>query len=121
MPFMQARTILILPRDAIIGSLMGELVTFCGHSARYPLSDETAAQALTRVQPDIVLVDADHDSASNGAFINAANARSRVIYFAGGRNDRELEQFATQRRALAFPLPNGPRRLEQTLAAALRL
>ena len=109
------RTILIVARDPIIGALMGELVNLCGYHAHLPNSDERPLAALHRLRPDCVLIDADH---AGFDFINEASAVAPVVFFSGGMSERELERFAKQRHALSFPLPNGPRKLSETLELA---
>lgn len=112
------RTVLIVARDPVIGALMGELTTLCGHPAVYPRADERPLHALDRLSPGLILIDADDSDGTAPDFLAGARASGPVIFFSGGMNERELARFASQFDALSFPLPNGPRRLSETLERA---
>lgn len=93
-----------------------------GHRAVLPRADESPQAALVRLGCAAVMIDCDHPLAYSERFLaEAAAAGTRVMLFSGSRTERETEYLASSRGLAAFTLPNGPRRLAQTLESAMAI
>lgn len=114
------REVLLVPRDAVIGTLMTELLRFAGYRPVFLGVDESPAQGVIRAATAIAFVDADHPAALSPELkLSAAESGTRVVLYSGARTQRDLEQTARRHGAFAFVLPNGPRALQRTIAELL--
>lgn len=103
---------LVVPSDAVIGALMGELIRFAGYHPVFLGADEGVAAALERVRPALMFVDSDHPAVKSPDVRTVAGKTcTRIVLFSGARTERELGQMARARGDSAFALPNGPRAL----------
>lgn len=103
---------LIVPSDAVIGALMGELIRFAGYHPVFLAVDEAVGGAVERIRPALLFIDGDHPAAKSSDVRRAVReTETPLVLFSGSRSERELSQMARQRGACAFPLPNGPRAL----------
>ena len=115
-----SRSFLVVAADAVIESLVGELVRFSGHHPRHLRHDESAAAAIRKQPPFGVLLDASHSQAEVDAVVQAAHDRHViVVYFASSMSSGELRAFAEERLALWFALPNGPMVVGRVLTQAI--
>jgi hypothetical protein len=112
--------VLLVPRDAVIGALMSELLRFAGYRPVLLGVDESPAQGVARVAMAIAFVDAEHPAALSPELeLSAAESGTRIVLYSGARTQRDLEQTARRHGASAFALPNGPRALQRTIAELL--
>jgi hypothetical protein len=100
-------TILVIAKEPLIQSLMCSMVELSGHTASIPLGDERVAGAIRRVQPQLVLLDCEHDAAcEQEAYDAAAGVHAHVLLFTPARTRAEVADFAANRglRSLALPI-----------------
>ena len=103
---MAQSSVLVVARDAMIGSLMASLVEVAGHTPLFPLADETIGASIARLRPMIVLLDFDDDSAwDDEPYQRARDAGSRVLLFSPSRTLREIDPLSKGRGIPAFSLP----------------
>jgi hypothetical protein len=81
------KDVLILSTDPLAAALLGAAVELVGHHPRYSEQNERPREALRRMRPHAVLVDAEHENACTEAFIGPAlMTGARVLVFeANGR------------------------------------
>jgi hypothetical protein len=112
---------LLVPVDPVVGALIWELAEVLGHRVTVAGAGEAPAAALTRHEPLVAFVDADHTAADDEAFYATARRfGTGVVLYSDSRTAAELHRLAIVRGAAAFPVPNGPRLLERAIAEALR-
>ncbi len=117
-----SQSFLVVAADPVIGSLVGELVSFAGHRPRYLRDDESAASVIRKRPPFGVLLDASKADQEVNAVVRAAREQHvQVVYFASSMSSAELRAYAEQRRAPWFALPNGPKLVGVVLADAIAL
>ena len=100
-------TILVIAREPLIQTLMCSLVELSGHRAEQPWSDESVADSVARVRPQLVLLDCEHDDAcEDGAYLAAASVGSAVLLFTPSRSRAEVADLAAERglRSMALPI-----------------
>jgi DNA-binding NtrC family response regulator len=113
--------VLVIPSDAVIGALMGELIRFAGYHPVFLKGDEAVVGAVERMRPTLLFIDSDHPAAKSTDVRQAVRAMdAHVVLFSGSRTERELTQIARQRGDGSFPLPNGPRALGRLIDRMLR-
>lgn len=111
-------TVLIVPRDTVVGDLIGEFVAAAGHRVVYATDDQTVTQRLHTTGATIALVDIEHMDAEEVSV--ARQLRSEgvpVIAFSGRLVDDELETIAGSSASATFALPGTARMLAQQLRA----
>ncbi|HJU89809.1 MAG TPA: hypothetical protein VJ672_10480 [Gemmatimonadaceae bacterium] len=112
------REVLVIPRDAVIGALMSELLRFAGYRPVFLGVDESPARGVARIGAPIVFVDCDHPSAFSAELKQTlADTGSRLMLYSGARSELDLMQTARRHGADAFALPNGPRALQRAIDA----
>ena len=115
------RDVLIVPRDAVIGTLMGELLRFAGYRPVFLGVDESPAQGVARIAAPVVFVDCDHPAAFSAELKRSvSDSGSHLMLYSGARTEGDLMQTARRHGADAFALPNGPRALQRAIDAVLR-
>jgi hypothetical protein len=101
--------VLVVAKDAVIGSLMASLTEIAGHEPVFPAADESVSQAITRLKPAILLLDCDEPAAvQQDPYARAADAGTRVILFTPSRTEREVRRLAAERGLTSFALPIQP-------------
>jgi hypothetical protein len=110
---------LLVPVDPVVGALIWELAEVLGHRVTVAGAEEAPAAALTRREPSVAFVDADHTVADDEAFYaTARRSGTAVILYSDSRTAAELHRLAATHGAATFPVPNGPRLLERTISEA---
>jgi CheY-like chemotaxis protein len=100
-------TILVIAKEPLIRTLMCSLVELSGHAPTVPCADESPVEAITRVRPQLLLLDCEHDIAcEEDAYDAAARVGAAVLLFSPARTREEAEHFAAARglRSLALPI-----------------
>ena len=116
---MKKGAVLVIASDAAIGALLGALADVSGYRAVAPAPPETAADAIARCRPSVVLLDADDDrSAEARVYRLAAELGSCVVMFSSSRGREETERMAARRGVCALPLPIGQRDFARAMACA---
>jgi DNA-binding NtrC family response regulator len=116
----QSSTILVVAKEPLIQSLMCSMVELSGHKASIPCGDERVANAITRVRPQLVLLDCEHDAAcEQEAYDAAASVRAQVLLFTPARTRAEVEDFAANRGLRSLALPIRLREFSDTLQTSL--
>lgn len=114
-------TILVIAKEPLIQTLMCSLVDLSGHQASVPRDDETVAAAITRVRPQLVLLDCEHDaSCEEEAYDAAASVRAQVLLFTPSRSRAEVADFAADRGLRSLALPIRLKDFSATLQTSLR-
>jgi hypothetical protein len=114
-------TILVIAKEPLIQTLMCSLVDLSGHQAAQPRSDETAAAAILRVRPGLLLLDCEHDCAcEEEAYEAAAAVGSEVLLFTPSRTHAEVADFAAGRGLRSMALPIRLHEFSETLQSSLR-
>lgn len=99
-------TILVIAREPLIQTLMCSLVDLSGHRAAQPRSDESAAAAVARVRPHLVLLDCEHnDACEDDAYRAAASVGASVLLFTPSRSRAEVAELAAERGLQSIALP----------------
>lgn len=112
------REVLVVPRDAVIGALMGELLRFAGYRPVFLGVDESPSRGIARIAAPLVFVDCDHPAAFSPELKQSViDNGSRLVLYSGARTERDLMQTARRHGADAFALPNGPRALQRAIEA----
>ncbi len=91
---MKARGVLVLSLDPLAAALIGAAAELAGFGACYPSSTENPREALMRTRPRVVVVDCDHDAASESFFGPALMAGAQIVVFSSPRSERSLEPIA---------------------------
>jgi DNA-binding NtrC family response regulator len=111
--------VLVVAKDAVIGSLMASLTEIAGYDPVFPAADESVSQAITRLKPDILLLDCDEPAAvQQEPYVRAADAGTRVILFTPSRTEREVRRLAAERALTSFALPIQPSALGAILSGS---
>jgi DNA-binding NtrC family response regulator len=102
-----ASTILVIAKEPLIQTLMCSLVDLAGYHADQSRSDESLAEAVTRVRPRLVLLDCEHDEAcEDDAYRAASSVGAEVLLFTPSRSHAEVADLAAARglRSMALPI-----------------
>lgn len=102
---MKARGVLVLSRDPLAAALIGAATELAGFEARYPSSTENPREALLRTRPRVVVVDCDHEAASESFFGPALMAGAQIAVFSSPRSERASEPIAESYRIRTLRLP----------------
>ena len=100
-------TILVIAKEPLIQTLMCSLVDLAGYHAAHSRSDESLAEAVTRVRPRLVLLDCEHDEAcEDDAYRAASSVGAEVLLFTPSRSHAEVADLAAARglRSMALPI-----------------
>lgn len=113
-------TILVIAKEPLIQTLMCSMVELSGHKASIPRGDERVAGAIRRVQPQLVLLDCEHDAAcEQEAYDAAASVHAQVLLFTPARTRAEVADFAANRGLRSLALPIRLREFSDTLQTSL--
>lgn len=115
----RAPTALILSPDPLGAALVGAAAELAGCRVAYPQEGESAPDAIRRVKPVAVMVDATHPIVSEPASLGPAlMTGASVILFGTPPQLRELTALAGASRAKTIALPDGIGQLPALLATA---
>jgi CheY-like chemotaxis protein len=113
-------TILVIAKEPLIQTLMCSLVDLSGHRATWKWSDESVADALARVRPQLLLLDCEHDEAcEDGAYLAAASVGASVLLFTPSRSRAEVADLAAERGLHSIALPIRLHEFSETLQLTL--
>src|SRR4051812_6829948 len=94
----------IIARDPMTGALIGSLAQVSGFEATFPSETETAATAIARLRPDVVLIDCD--SADGDACLTPVSEYGgAVVLFSPWRDEPDVRELASRRGLRHFALP----------------
>jgi len=111
--------VLIVSTHALLGALLGVLVELGGYSADFPEPHEATPDAMSRLRPAVVLVEAKHDAArEEDSYRRAAESGSALFLFGHVSERSDLDDLARQYGVRAFELPIDYADLEALLGAA---
>jgi len=111
--------VLVVAKHAMIGALLAALTELTGHHSLFPEPDESAAHAVARLRPDLLLLDGDDVAASTDDIFHAAVAAgSRIVLFSSTQGRRDTERMAARRGVAALVLPVGSDGFVRALAEA---
>jgi DNA-binding NtrC family response regulator len=114
------RPILVVADHALTGALVESLVEVAGHHPITLQRGETPLHAIGRVNPGLVLLDIDHQSAEDDRVYDLAReAGSRLLLFASGGDRRALVRAGERRGVATCRLPVPHREFAAMLARAL--
>jgi hypothetical protein len=111
--------VLILVADETIGDLLWRYVELASFVPAVPHLQERLAEAIERVQPSALLLDANLGVSVLPCERTAAAARIPIVYVASAMHDIELRSYARSRSAAWSPLSGGARALAITLQDVL--
>jgi len=111
--------VLVVATHAMIGAMLAALTEGTGHHPLFPRPDESAALAVARLRPDLLLLDGDDVAASLDATYHAAAAAgSRILLFSSTQGRRDTERMAARHGVAALVLPVGSDAFLSALAEA---
>lgn len=85
---------------------MAAWVELSGHRPAYPRDDEHLLGAIGRVEPELILLDCEHQSAhEDDSFRLAKETGIQVLLFSAMQTQSEVEALAARRGLHAFALP----------------
>ena len=115
----RARTALILSPDALGAALLGAATELAGFRVGYPTADEASPDAIRRIKPYAVLVDAAHAIVTDPSSLGPALMTGAVIIFYGSASRvRDVRLIAETARASTLVLPDDIDRLPALLGGA---
>lgn len=98
--------VLIISEYAPIAALLGVFVELAGLRPCYPESSEGVEVELSRREPVVVLLDAEHQAAgADTTYRCAAEAGAALLLFSSSRRLGEFASLAKRRHVEAFALP----------------
>jgi hypothetical protein len=110
------KLVLVVAKDAVIGSLMASLIEIAGYEPAFPAADESVLQALARVKPATLLLDCDDAAAEQSElYARAPELGTRIVVFTPSRTEREVRRLASERGLPSFALPVQPAMLRRIL------
>ena len=103
---MPKSSIMVLANEEVISALLGAMVELDGHVAVFPAADEWPLTAIKRCQPDLLLLDCEHELAWDPQAMRSLTASgTQVLLFSAMRSQRDIEQIAAGYGIGAFVLP----------------
>jgi AmiR/NasT family two-component response regulator len=97
---------MVLANEEVISALLGAMVELDGYVPVFPAADEQPLAAVRRYQPDLLLLDCEHDLAWDAHAMRCIAATgTRMLLFSAMRSQREIEQIASRYGIAAFVLP----------------
>lgn len=100
------RSILVVADHALTAALVQSLVEVAGMTPVFPSPGEPVAEAVQRMHPTVVVLDAAHASARDDALYSSARgAGSRLLLYAAGGDRRALVQEGARRGVATCLLP----------------
>ena len=99
--------VLILARESVIAALLGMLLELDDYEPLFAAPGELPQDALSRVQPPLVIVlDGELDAAGSDLFhARAASGRAHVVLFSQPFAAADVRAMARRRRLPFFELP----------------
>lgn len=114
-------SVLIVAADPNIGSLLGELVAFAGHSPKHDFTDGAAGEFVRLSRPDMVVIDASLPAPVVNSCVEACDeVFARPLLTSSTANEMELLDEAHSRGCIPFPLPARPAHLRMIIEGVLR-
>ena len=109
---------LILAREEMVAALLGLMVEIGGRDPLFPQNNERGDQAIGRGQPDIVVIDCDHEDCNEILLAAAKDVGARPILFSPFRQEPEVRRVAARFGLESFTLPTDLDRFGQLLRAS---
>jgi CheY-like chemotaxis protein len=114
-------SVLIVAADPNIGSLLGELVAFAGHSPQHDFTDGAAGEFVRLSRPDMAVIDASLPTAVVDSCIEACDeVFARPVLTSSTSNEMELLDEAHNRGCIPFSLPARPAQLRAIIEGVLK-
>ena len=111
---------LVVALDTFGAALIGTLVELAGHRPRFPHPGEPPLEAITRLRPELVLLDCDHDLAcEEEGYERARSVGARVLLFTPTRTAKEIAALARERGVPWVRLPQSLTDFSEALASAI--
>ena len=115
----RARTALVISSDPLGAALLGAATELAGCRVAYVLEGESVPDAIRRVKPVAVLLDATHPIVSEPASLGPAlMTGASVILFGAAARLRDLAALIATSRASTIVLPDGIGELPALLTSA---
>lgn len=115
----RARTALVISQDPLGAALLGAATELAGCRVAYVLEGESVPDAIRRVKPVAVLLDATHPIVSEPASLGPAlMTGASVILFGAAARLRDLATLIATSRASTIVLPDGIGELAALLTSA---
>lgn len=113
---------LIVAADTHVGSLLGELVAFAGHSPKHDFTDGAAGDFVRLSRPDMVVIDASLSAPVVDSCVEACDeVFARPILTSSTAHEMELLDQAHTRGCIPFSLPARPAQLRTIIEGVLRM
>lgn len=113
----RAVSALILSADVLGAALVGATLELAGFRATFARDGETAAEAVRRLRPKVVLLDAqDAELREAGVIGPALMASAKLVFFGPPEAIRELRVLASAAHAALVALPDDLDKLAGSLA-----
>lgn len=117
----RAPAALILSSDALGAALLGAALELLGYRASFPRADERGSDALRRIRPRVVLVDAGEDFLSDGGVLGPAlMTGAQLVLFGTPERVRDIRVLAAKYNATPIALPEDVGKLADILWRAPR-
>lgn len=114
----RARTALIISPDPLGAALLGAATELAGCRVAYVQEEESVPDAIRRVKPVAVLLDATHPIVSEPASLGPAlMTGASIILYGSAARLRDLTMLVTTSRASTIALPDGIGELPALLMA----
>ena len=114
-------SVLIVAADPNVGSLLGELVAFAGHSPKHDFTDGAAGEFVRLSRPDMVVIDSSLPVPVVDSCVEACDeVFARPILTSSTANEMELLDEAQTRGCIPFSLPGRPAQLRTIIEGVLR-
>lgn len=109
---------LILSADALGAALVGAALELAGFRAAFPREGESAAEAVRRLKPKVVLLDAqDVELREAGVIGPALMTGAKLVFFGPPEAIRDLRVLASAAHATLVALPDDLERLTRLMAS----
>ena len=114
-------SVLIVAANPNVGSLLGELVAFAGHSPKHDFTDGAAGDFVRLARPDMVVIDASLPAPVVDSCVEACDeVFARPVLTSSTANEMELLDEAHTRGCIPFSLPARPAQLRTIIEGVLR-
>ena len=114
----RAKSALILSTDSLGAALLGATLELLGFRAAFARKGETPADAVRRLKPKVVLLDAKDTELRDAPVLGPAlMTGARVLFFGTAERVRQVEAVAEKAGAALLVLPEDLPRLPFMLAA----